>query len=91
MRRKHLFMLSLIAVLLAAVGLRLARSRSLTFDPASGKTGSAHYQTLDGRSNLEQATNRNPRLAPPEPARRFRDLTPEQRVEQARKGHGPGG
>ena len=28
---------------------------------------------------------------PPEPNRRFADFTPEQRVEFARKGHGPGG
>jgi hypothetical protein len=28
---------------------------------------------------------------PPEPNRRFTDFTPEQRVEFARKGHGPGG
>lgn len=32
-----------------------------------------------------------PRLAPPEPARRFTDFTPEQRVQFARQGHGPGG
>jgi hypothetical protein len=30
-------------------------------------------------------------LRPPEPNRRFSDFTPEQRVEFARKGHGPGG
>lgn len=30
-------------------------------------------------------------LRPPDPDRRFRDLTPEQRVELARKPHGVGG
>ena len=30
-------------------------------------------------------------LRPPDPTRRFTDFTPEQRVEFARKGHGPGG
>jgi hypothetical protein len=30
-------------------------------------------------------------LRPPEPNRRFTDFTPEQRVEFARRGHGPGG
>jgi hypothetical protein len=30
-------------------------------------------------------------LRPPDPNRRFSDFTPEQRVEFARKGHGPGG
>jgi len=32
-----------------------------------------------------------PRLAPPVPNRRFTDFTPEQRVQFARQGHGPGG
>ena len=30
-------------------------------------------------------------LRPPEPNRRFADFTPEQRVQFARQGHGPGG
>ena len=30
-------------------------------------------------------------LRPPEPNRRFTDFTPEQRVQFARQGHGPGG
>jgi hypothetical protein len=30
-------------------------------------------------------------LRPPDPAKKFIDFTPEQRVEFARKGHGPGG
>lgn len=34
---------------------------------------------------------RRPALRPPEPNRRFSDFTPEQRVEFARRGHGPGG
>src|SRR5688572_2345933 len=31
------------------------------------------------------------RRRPPDPSRRFTDFTPEQRVQFARKGHGPGG
>jgi len=31
------------------------------------------------------------RLAPPDPNRRFTDFTPEQRVQFARQGQGPGG
>jgi len=30
-------------------------------------------------------------LRPPDPARRFIDFTPEERVDFARRGHGPGG
>ena len=30
-------------------------------------------------------------LRPPDPSRRFTDFTPEQRVQFARQGHGPGG
>lgn len=30
-------------------------------------------------------------LGPPDPTRRFIEFTPEQRVEFARRGHGPGG
>lgn len=32
-----------------------------------------------------------PMLRPPDPSRRFTDFTPEQRVQFARQGHGPGG
>ena len=35
--------------------------------------------------------NPGPMLRPPIPNRRFTEFTPEQRVEFARKGHGPGG
>jgi hypothetical protein len=38
-----------------------------------------------------QLLNLPARLAPPDPTRRFTDFTPEQRVQFARQGHGPGG
>ncbi len=38
-----------------------------------------------------QMLNPPARLAPPIPNRRFTDFTPEQRVQFARQGHGPGG
>ncbi len=38
-----------------------------------------------------QTLNAPSRLAPPAPNRRFTDFTPEQRVQFARQGHGPGG
>ena len=52
----------------------------------TGRTLTPHEQT-----NTGQMLNPPRPLAPPDPSRRFRDFTPEQRVEFARKGHGPGG
>jgi len=43
------------------------------------------------RSKPGQMLNSPARLAPPAPNRRFTDFTPEQRVQFARQGHGPGG
>lgn len=89
MKRKHLFLG--IAALLLAGGLWFARSGRGSDHFAAEKPGNAYFQTLDGQSAPEQLTNARPRHAPPNPTRRFRDFTPEQRVQQARKGHGPGG
>jgi hypothetical protein len=91
MKRKHLFLA--IATLLAAGGLWLARSRFV--DPrthALDKSNmDAGFKTPDGLPTSAQMPNSPARLAPPDPTRRFKDFTPEQRVEFARKGHGPGG
>jgi hypothetical protein len=89
MKRKHLFLV--VAALLLAGGLWLARSGRVPDHSASDKSNNAYVQTLDGQPTPEQMTNPPARHAPPNPTRRFRDFTPEQRVEQARKGHGPGG
>jgi len=89
MKRKQLVLG--IAALLLAGGLWLARSGRGSDDSASDKPSNAYSQTLDGQPTPEQMTNSRPRHAPPNPTRRFRDFTPEQRVQQARKGHGPGG
>jgi len=47
------------------------------------------------QTDPERGQNNRPKpghmLSPPDPIRRFVDFTPEQRVEFARKGHGPGG
>jgi hypothetical protein len=58
----------------------------------------AHKPSIDGKSrtNADFQTadgSLKPRrtLRPPVPNRRFTDFTPEERVEFARKGHGPGG
>ena len=45
----------------------------------------------NNRPQPGQMFNPPARLAPPEPYRRFTDFTPEQRVQFARDGHGPGG
>ena len=54
--------------------------------PAAGPENSRPSTSKPG-----QMLNPPARLAPPDPNRRFADFTPEQRVEFARKGHGPGG
>ncbi len=82
MKAKHLFLA--IAALLAAGGLWLAGSawRTHTFHKSSMGVDS---KTLHGPPKPGQM------LRPPDPNRRFTDFTPEQRVEFARQGHGPGG
>ena len=77
----------------------VARSKTRhapNFDPNSGstlprpsRTGPVHG--TNDRPKPGQMLNSPARLAPPIPNRRFTDFTPEERVEFARKGHGPGG
>ena len=52
---------------------------------------SSRIKAPEGKGNTGEMDNSPARLAPPDPTRRFREFTPEQRVEFARKGHGPGG
>jgi hypothetical protein len=66
------------------------------FDPNSAASLSKASQTgpvpgANNRPESGQMLNPPARLAPPDPNRRFTDFTPEQRVQFARKGHGPGG
>lgn len=89
MKRKHLFLG--LALLLAAGGLWLARSGRGPENTRSEKPRTPYSQVLGGETLLGQTNNPRPLLAPPDQTRRFRDFTPEQRVQQARKGHGPGG
>jgi hypothetical protein len=88
MKAKYLFLA--LAALLAAGGLWFAQSawRTHAFPKSSMGVG---FETLDGPPKPGQMLNPPARLAPPDPTRRFWDFTPEQRVEFARKGHGPGG
>lgn len=44
-----------------------------------------------GSKTPDHSARPGPAPRPPDPDRRFRDLTPEQRVELARKPHGVGG
>jgi hypothetical protein len=82
MKRKHLFLA--IAALLAAGGLWLAWAawRAHTFHKSNMAIG---IKTPHGRPKPDQM------LRPPDPTRRFRELTPEQRVKLARQPHGHGG
>jgi len=88
MKPKHLSLT--LAALLAAGGLWLGRPawRAHVFDKSSGGLG---VKTPQGPAKPDQMLHSPARLAPPDPTRRFTDFTPEQRVEFARKGHGPGG
>ena len=62
--------------------------------PSFGPNGAASlpmpFET-DPSPGTNNRLNRPARLAPPDPNRRFTDFTPEQRVQFARQGHGPGG
>jgi hypothetical protein len=78
--------LSLVIVVLLAAGGGLWLARSDRRTNASNK--SSMGVALEAPHNHSKPGQM---LRPPDPTRRFRDFTPEQRVELARKGHGPGG
>ncbi|HTI70824.1 MAG TPA: hypothetical protein VMF06_12720 [Candidatus Limnocylindria bacterium] len=82
-----------IALLLAAGGLWLTRSAWRT--PAVQESSTeAGIETPAGQPKAGQmppSPNPGQMLRPPDQARKFMEFTPEQRVEFARKGHGPGG
>ena len=83
MKAKRLFLV-IVVLLAAGGGLWLARSDRPT--NASNKSSLG-----DGLETPHNLTKPGQILRPPDQSRRFRDFTPEQRVEFARKGHGPGG
>jgi hypothetical protein len=76
MKAKHLFLA--LAALLAAGGLWLARSawRTHAFHKSSMDVG---FKTPPGPPKPGQM------LRPPDPTRKFWELTPEQRVQRARQ------
>jgi hypothetical protein len=84
-----------IAALFAAGGLWFALS-ALRTQPLAKPSMAAGNQTPDSTDGQSfRPPNGPPKpgqmLRPPDPSRRFRDFTPEQRVDFARRGHGPGG
>lgn len=94
MKRKRLSLA--VAALIAAGGLWFTRStwRPNADAPSRGIDNSSMdigVETSHDQSKPGQAPHPPARLAPPNPTRRFIEFTPEQRVEFARKGHGPGG
>jgi hypothetical protein len=82
MKAKRLFLP--IAALLAAGGLWLAWTTWRTPAPRTLSRG-VGLETPHGQPKPGQM------LRPPDPSQRFTDFTPEQRVQFARQGHGPGG
>ena len=93
MKRKHLFLALAALLAVAALWFRRTTSRSdhSTFQKSS--SASAFQNESDNPNSTETTNAANPTRmhAPPDQSRKFREFTPEQRVEFARKGHGPGG
>ncbi len=83
-RMKRILLVTAIAALLVAGGWWLARD---------ARPAPANQPTRDdvGINPPEVQPKPGQKLLPPDQARRFTDFTPEQRVEFARRGHGPGG
>ena len=73
------------------------KSTTVSFKTVSenGDTSNENPAEDPGRREPNVSPDGQPKprqmLRPPVPNRRFTDFTPEQRVEFARKGHGPGG
>lgn len=82
MKKKHLLLV--LGTLAIASGLWLAKSPRRTPAPPESRTG----VSLDAPHGMATGSRT---LRPPDPTRRFIDFTPEQRVEFARRGQGPGG
>jgi hypothetical protein len=89
MKRKRI-PVAVVAALLVG-GLWFARMGGPEKATAGVSVETAEGQARSGEPKPDQMGNRPVRLAPPNQTRRFKEYTPEQRVEFARKGHGPGG
>ncbi len=82
MKGKYILIVGAVALIAAGFWLRRPPGRAQTEEKSSGPSA-----VQDGEGAVEPGQG----LRPQDPSRRFTDFTPEQRVEFARKGHGPGG
>ncbi len=69
-------------------GIETPRGAASGPDRAASLPGASHTGPAPGPNNRSEPDQV---LRPPDPSRRFLDFTPEQRVQFARQGHGPGG
>ncbi len=77
---------------LAAVALLLTGGIWLSYSPAKvDKRPSPLATSAQPKAASTEESSARPGLHPPDATRRFVDFTPEQRVEFARRGRGPGG
>lgn len=98
MTMKRKLLVVAMAAVLAASGWWFAHSAWHTQESPTSSMGvgfprppGQELSTGVGNEVRNNPSQPGPMLRPPDPARRFTDFTPEQRVEFARKGHGPGG
>jgi hypothetical protein len=70
------------------IGFKTPRGSNSDSDKAASLPRASRMESAPGTNNRPTQSRM---LRPPNPSQIFRDFTPEQRVEFARKGHGPGG
>lgn len=107
MRRKYLLMAIAVLLAAGGFWLIRTPKDAIEFDKSSkglaGETPRGRNSVPNSAATLPKASRARPTAGPnsntepdhiprpPDPARRFMDFTPEERVKFARKGHGPGG
>ena len=107
MKPKHLFLVIAALVAVGGLWLARSAWRARTFQESSLGVGSkmppgpnpdpndAASLPTASQTGPTPGPNNRPRpgrmLRPPNPIRHYTDFTPEQRVQFARQGHGPGG
>jgi hypothetical protein len=107
MKAKHLSLAIAALLAAGGLWLARSAWRTHTFHKSSMDVGLKTQNSLDldpnSAASLPKAPQPGPAsgpnnrpepgqmLRPPNPSRRFTDFTPEQRVQFARQGHGPGG
>ncbi len=107
MKAKHLSLKIAALLAVGGLWLAWSSRHEHAAQKSSSDTGFKESQVSNSNSNsatsLDAASQAGPdpgrnsllkpdhTLRPPDPNRRFMDFTPEQRVQFARQGHGPGG